>query len=124
MTGKQTRDAIEQAIYAHSAWKQRLREAAEGAPLELSAGDICRDDKCTFGRWIHAAETRAELEGDADYALARELHAEFHRIAGAIAFQIEAGELDEARRSLEVRTEYDRKTRALIVHMANWRGKL
>ena len=124
MSSAQTRDQISEAIKAHGAWKLRLRTASNGGPLEVPARDICRDDKCKFGQWLHAPVTKSGLIGDPNYERAKKLHAEFHQAAGAVAQKIERGDLDGAKRDLGAGTAFEAKTKELTGHMAAWRMSL
>ncbi|MDE4131892.1 CZB domain-containing protein [Phaeobacter sp. QD34_3] len=121
MSSETTRKEISEAIKAHGTWKLRLRTASAGGPLEASSRDICRDDKCKFGQWLHAPGTRSGLSGDANYERTKKLHAEFHQAAGAIAQKIERGDLDAAKRDLQPGTPFELKTKELTTHMMAWR---
>ena len=94
------------AIEAHRRWKVRLRQAIAGRE-RLDAADICRDDRCALGQWIHGPGGRRHgtrtLFTD---LLAR--HAEFHRAAGEVARRINAGAYDDAQQLLDSGSEFAR----------------
>ncbi|MFO1291563.1 MAG: methyl-accepting chemotaxis protein [Rubrivivax sp.] len=94
------------AIEAHRRWKVRLRQAIAGRE-RLDAADICRDDRCALGQWIHGPGGRCHgtrtLFTD---LLAR--HAEFHRAAGEVARRINAGAYDDAQQLLDSGSEFAR----------------
>jgi hypothetical protein len=124
MTSATTREEISEAIKAHGTWKLRLRTASSGGKLEAPARDICRDDKCKFGQWLHSAQTRSGLAGDPNYERTKKLHAEFHQAAGAVAQKIERGDLDGAKNDLLPGTVFESTTKALTSHMMSWRMSL
>jgi methyl-accepting chemotaxis protein len=85
-----------QAIEAHRNWKVRLRQAiAEQG--QLDADTICRDDRCPLGQWIHGAGGRRWGSRPTFVELV-DRHAEFHRVAAAVARQINQGHYGEAER--------------------------
>jgi methyl-accepting chemotaxis protein len=87
---------FDQAIEAHRQWKVRLRQAiAEHARLDSDT--LCRDDQCPLGRWIHGAGGQAWGHRPTFVALL-DKHAEFHRTAGEVAVQINAGQYAQAER--------------------------
>lgn len=117
-------DEISEAIKAHSTWKLHLRTGTISGRLETPSRDICCDDKCKFGQWLHSPSTEAGMAGDANYVRAKKLHSEFHQFAGAIAQQIERGDLDAAKHDLDLGKPFDEKTKELTKHMMVWRKSL
>ena len=87
---------FDQAIEAHRNWKVRLRKAIADQG-QLDADTLCRDDRCPLGRWIHGAGGQRWGSRPTFVELV-ERHAEFHRVAGAVARQINQGHYGEAER--------------------------
>ncbi len=88
---------FESAIAAHMAWKKRLDDLlASGARDVLDPLQVCRDDQCELGRWLHgpAATKYAGLEG---YQRLRAVHADFHQAAARVVTLAQAGEDAAAR---------------------------
>lgn len=81
-------------ISAHVRWKQRLESYILERQEKLDAAEICRDDRCTLGKWIygdgqHYAETN-------NFEKMRAEHAAFHKHAAAIVTFANRGDLDTA----------------------------
>jgi hypothetical protein len=77
------------AIKAHSDWKMKLRTYLRNPDKTLRGAEICLDNKCDLGRWIHTDGAKY-----ASYPEFRELkvtHAQFHRAAGAIVDKANSG---------------------------------
>ncbi len=85
---------FDKAIDAHRQWKVKLRKAiAERDTLDSDV--ICRDDQCPLGQWLHGPGGVQWGARPAFVALLN-THAEFHRTAGAVAKQINAGHYSQA----------------------------
>ena len=87
---------FDQAVEAHRAWKVKLRKAIAERE-KLDAATICRDDQCPLGKWIHGPGGRQWGSRPTFVALLAS-HAEFHKTAGAVAQQINAGHYEQAER--------------------------
>lgn len=89
------------AINAHRAWKMRLQESLAGnSPVPVVLDDICRDDRCELGIWLHGAGRR-RYGGlhSFDELIAR--HAYFHELAGHVVKLAQAGQEKLAQRLLD-----------------------
>ncbi len=80
------------AIEAHQKWKVRLQSALDNDTAhELSVNDLCRDDLCVLGKWIHgnggdqfgSEELFQKLQSD---------HAQFHKCAGSVLETLQSGD--------------------------------
>jgi methyl-accepting chemotaxis protein len=87
---------FDSAIEAHRQWKVKLR-AAIADHQKLDADTICRDDQCPLGKWLHGAGAKKWTGRPAFVSLVGK-HAEFHKVAGAVAKQINAGHYENAER--------------------------
>ena len=109
---------INMAIGAHGQWKSRLRQAIESGYSEHAVGEICRDDCCDFGRWLHALP--AEEQAGTDWKKVRELHAEFHKEAAAVLALALAGRKAEAGTALDPESSYVQTSLLLTAAMMDW----
>jgi len=88
------------AVDAHMKWKTRLETYIQGTSNEdLKVDVVCRDDQCPLGKWIYA-------KGGASFGYSETFfdmkahHANFHRCAGDILANAQAGKKEEALRLL------------------------
>ncbi len=87
---------FDQAIEAHRQWKVKLRQAiADHA--QLDADNICRDDRCPLGQWLHGPGGSTWGSRPLFVNLV-DKHAEFHREAGNVARTINAQRYEDAER--------------------------
>jgi methyl-accepting chemotaxis protein len=87
---------FDKAIEAHRQWKVKLRKAI-AEHENLDAEQICRDDQCPLGKWIHGPGGTQWGHRPTFVALLGK-HAEFHQTAGGVARKINAGQFTEAER--------------------------
>jgi methyl-accepting chemotaxis protein len=87
---------FDKAIEAHRQWKVKLRKAI-AEHEKLDAEQICKDDQCPLGKWIHGAGGTQWGHRPTFVALL-DKHAEFHQTAGGVARKINAGHFAEAER--------------------------
>ena len=85
---------FDHAIEAHRHWKVKLRQAIAGHGT-LDVDTLCRDDRCPLGQWIHGPGG-AQWGTRPTFVDLLDKHAEFHRTAGAVARQINAGQYAQA----------------------------
>ena len=43
---------FDKAVFAHSQWKHRLREAIKTGESEWTVAEVRADDRCDFGEWL------------------------------------------------------------------------
>jgi Chemoreceptor zinc-binding domain len=79
-----------EAIKAHSAWKQRLNAYAARPDGSLKPSDLERDNLCDLGRWIQG-EGKTLYAAWPEFAALKTHHAEFHKSAGTVLRRIAAG---------------------------------
>jgi hypothetical protein len=103
-TSQVVRNALDipAAIAAHLAWKKRL-EVFLGSDCRdvLDPLNVCRDDRCELGRWIHGLAAQ-RYGGVAGYHQLRAAHADFHCAAARIVM------LAQARRDVQAYEEFRR----------------
>jgi hypothetical protein len=76
-------EEIAKAFGAHGAWKTRIAQAIDSGQSEYKPEEVAVDNRCAFGKWLHDPALTAEVRGSDDYRSVLDLHAEFHRAAGA-----------------------------------------
>ena len=104
---------IMEAINAHIYWKIRLEKYLNGTSEEvLDPQNICRDDQCKLGKWIHGSGLK-HFHNDDGFMTLRDDHAQFHIIASNVVTKVQENETDAARALLE--GEY-LKTSHKVVH--------
>lgn len=99
------------AMQAHANWKKRLLDYLDGKSTEdLQPHNICVDNRCALGIWIHG-KGKARF---GEYPLFRQLideHAKFHYHASKVVEEHQAGNMEQAKKILaENFTEQSRKT--------------
>jgi methyl-accepting chemotaxis protein len=109
-------EEIAKAFGAHGLWKTRIRHAIDSCKCEHSPDDVARDDKCTFGRWLHGGQLPATVRGSKEYKSVVALHADFHQAAGEALRQALDGDRDRATATLTGRFSQasDRLSAALV----------
>ena len=105
---------IEDAIYAHGAWKTRFRDFLGGkAGMDLS--EVGHTEACKLGHWL-GEEARRMLSPE-DHAKACELHAHFHQVAGDIVHNIKQKDFGAARQALAPAGAFDQASHALGAYL-------
>jgi methyl-accepting chemotaxis protein len=89
---------FDSAIDAHRQWKVKLRSAIANKE-KLDADKICRDDQCPLGKWLHGAGG-TQWGGRPRFVSLVDKHAAFHRAAGEVARNINAGRYQDADKML------------------------
>lgn len=80
------------AIEAHQEWKVKLQTALDNDSAdELSVANLCRDDLCMLGKWIHGSGGQQFGEVELFQKL-RQDHARFHHCAGSVLEMVQSGE--------------------------------
>ena len=98
---------FDQAVKAHSAWKQKLANYIEEPDGSLDAAVVGRDDRCPLGQWLHG-EGRHETSAPLHDLVAA--HAGFHQCAGDLVARINAGDRVDPVRSLGDGSEFARRS--------------
>ncbi|MFC4213898.1 CZB domain-containing protein [Pseudophaeobacter arcticus] len=112
------REEISEAIRAHGAWKYRLRTAAMKNETNLPVQDICRDDKCRFGKWL--ADISPNERNRERVNKIKTLHGDFHKNAGQVAQTIADGNSAEALAALDGST-FNKKSKELTAALMEWK---
>lgn len=87
---------IPHVIVEHVRWKTLLHEYIDGNSREyLDPDELCRDDHCALGEWLHGAGEDYFSEDGAFYSL-RADHAEFHAVAASVVQKIRENDVASA----------------------------
>ncbi|MDD4912433.1 MAG: CZB domain-containing protein [Sideroxydans sp.] len=103
---RESRDEIKreldfyQAIDVHLAWKRRLSDYLAGRGKEvLEPHNICVDNRCALGQWIHGAGKARFGEFELFKQLTEE-HAKFHFYAAKVVEEHQTGHSTAAEKIL------------------------
>ena len=116
------KESIDAALNAHAQWKKRLVDAVATGRSEFDPVTVKKDDQCQFGKWLYGLS--AADKASEDFAKARQLHADFHKVAGEILSLALAGKKAEAQAKLEFGGDYSHITGKLVIALQTWKGKL
>jgi methyl-accepting chemotaxis protein len=71
----------------------------------LDADTICRDDKCPLGQWLHGDGER-QWGSKPRFVELLDKHAQFHKVAGGVARQINQGQYAQAEKLIGAGSEF------------------
>lgn len=108
---------FDKAIEAHRQWKVKLRSAIADR-IKLAAEDICRDDLCPLGKWVHGPGG-AKWGSRPSFVQLVKKHAEFHQAAGQVARTINAGEYANAERLIGHESQFAEVSNEVSVLLTN-----
>jgi Chemoreceptor zinc-binding domain len=69
-------DEINNTIAAHGQWKQKLRTAIDTGESESTPEKVCKDNNCSFGKWIHE-RIEPSQKSSPHYSRALKLNSDF-----------------------------------------------
>ncbi len=107
---------------AHIDWKMKLTKYLEVNDGTLVAKDVCRDNACALGKWLHGDGVTYRELGQKTYDTLKTSHAEFHSAAAEVIELIHSGKSDEAKNLMDYGGRYSQaseKTVSLIEEMQN-----
>jgi hypothetical protein len=117
-----TKQAIDDALAAHSLWRKRLQDAIATGTSEFKPDTVKTDNNCQFGKWLNGLS--GEDRKSADYSSIKALHADFHRIAGEVLELALSAKKAEAAKKIEPNSDYQNATGKLVIALHGWRAKL
>lgn len=113
---------INKAIFAHGAWKMRLRDAISKGSSDMTVDTAKRDDCCAFGKWLHGTEITSHVHGSAQHQTAIRLHKEFHLSAGKVLDEALKDHKDKAISLLK--GEFGERSETLMIALTKWKHEL
>jgi hypothetical protein len=112
---------IDNALAAHGAWKSRLKTAIDTGKLEASPATIGADNKCAFGTWLYGNTLTSQEKASPQYLEIKQLHAQFHQLAGRVAQLALAGKKAEAEALMSQSGEYTAVSGKLTMALIQWK---
>ena len=113
------KEEITAAISAHRQWKQRLADAIATGKSEFKPDIVKQDSQCQFGKWLYGSITAAE-KSSPHYAPVKEMHAKFHQEASRILAMATSGKKEEAKKAIDVGSEYMKLSTQLVNNLTQW----
>lgn len=82
---------FDEAVRAHSDWKMKLAMYLRKRDGSFKPDEVCQDNRCVMGKWIHG-EGRAAFGSRPSFGALRDKHARFHREAAEVVRCADAGQ--------------------------------
>lgn len=117
----QTETAIDEAIYAHSRWKMRLKNIIQSGQTDVPLLIIKNPNECQFGKWLNSDK---EAKKSSYYQQVNELHAKFHEEAAEVVKLALSGLAKEAAEKMEMGSKFSELSAKLVNILAEWRNSL
>ncbi|MCK5662820.1 MAG: CZB domain-containing protein [Thiotrichaceae bacterium] len=103
----------DEAILAHSNWKNHLKEAIDKGESQFTAKEAGDYSHCKFGQWLESPEGK-NLPNHSDLA---SLHQHFHQKASKILVVALKGQKDEALPMMQSGSEFSLLSSKLITEI-------
>jgi len=114
-------EQIDKAIRVHGMWKSRLKQAIETGKIDVALDDLRVDNVCAFGKWLYSPSFPAEIQQSSQYQRIREMHTEFHKLAGRVAELAVKGNKREAEQLMTANGEFTKLSYNLTSALMNWK---
>ena len=101
------------AVKAHAAWKMKLLAYIRDSTKKLDPAAVGADNRCLFGVWLHS-EARQKLAGMPALETLIAEHARFHRAAGSVVEQVNAGKAVADQTVLGWESEFAASSRSVV----------
>jgi hypothetical protein len=112
---------IDEAIYAHSRWKMRLRGIIQSGQSEVSLLIIRSPHECQFGEWLDSSK---DAKKSSYYQRVSSIHAQFHEEAAEVAKLALNGLAEEANKKMEMGSKFSEISAKLVNVLAEWKNSL
>ncbi len=109
-----------EALSAHIAWKEKLREAIDVGIIDPPSAKIREDNLCAFGKWLYSSDISDEVKASPYYENTRKIHAEFHKVASEVAMLAEIGEKEKAREMMSLAQPYPIQSYNIRCAILSW----
>jgi len=116
-------DELMKAIGAHGQWKMRLRNAISTGKLDVPVETVKAEDQCAFGQWLKTLTTVAAAE-EPHLAAVKQLHRDFHKVAGQAAALATTGKRREAESILDDGGTFANASAKLTDAIMAWKSEL
>lgn len=111
---------IRHALESHAEWKTRISRVIQSGESDLKAEDVCRDDRCRLGHWLHGLDDA--IKTNFRWRCVRQVHAEFHVEAGKALKLALSGDRKSARAAIGHTSRFGLVSARLMAELANWRS--
>jgi methyl-accepting chemotaxis protein len=117
-----TKDEINRAIAAHSAWKHRLATAIATGTDGSTPDKVRLDNLCDFGKWLYSADPGTK--GDRHYGEVKALHAAFQVAASEVLALALTGRTAEAQKASASGSPFMTASVKITTAMVAWSNSL
>ncbi len=115
-------DSIVRGIAAHAKWKYYLRQAIDTGQSEWTVPTVRVDDRCEFGKWLHALPPADQL-GE-HWKTVKVRHGDFHRAAAEVLGLALSGRRGEAEAAIAQGSQFAEVSKQLTLAMMAWKKDL
>lgn len=111
---------INNAISEHAMWKLNLHTLIQKGTFNAPVTEV-KDDECEFGKWFYGPTITPRQRASAHYKQVKQLHTEFHRVAGEVATLVSEGKKEEAEQIMGFEGEFSAISNKLIEALVKWK---
>ena len=115
------KETIDEAIYAHSRWKTRLKNMINSGQSDVPLKNIRDPHHCQFGQWLGSS---TEAKKSKYYNEVIKLHVKFHEKAAEVAGLAISGQSESAKHKMEIGSVFSKTSAKLVNILADWKGNL
>lgn len=115
-------EAIDNAVLAHGAWRQRLSSAIATGSSEFAAAQVKVDNRCDFGKWFYSLPPAVRATEGAKSV--QKLHAEFHVAAAEVLALVAQGRVEDAKLGMGSKGEYASISGQLVLALMLWKATI
>lgn len=112
-------EELSNALSAHAAWKQRLRNYINTGEMDVAIDTASQDDKCAFGKWLYSLP--ASERSGINFSETQKLHSAFHHSVGKIITLAQSGNKMDAYNSLSAGSEFSQLSSQLSSSILKWK---
>ncbi len=112
---------FDEAVLAHSSWKQKLKLYVEKPDRSLDPATVALDNKCQLGEWLHGEGGKyAALP---EFRTLTAEHARFHKAAAELVRKANRGETVDAEVALGASSEFAKSTSGVVNALVEMKKK-
>jgi hypothetical protein len=112
---------FDNAIVAHTTWKNKLKAYFEKGDGSLNSADVQSDQKCELGQWIHGEGSKWNQKPA--FIELQKRHAQFHVAAAALVRKVDAGQLVDDDVNVGSGSEFSKSTAAVVKALVKLRDE-
>ncbi len=103
---------FDDAIKAHSAWKLRLQSYLSNPDKSINPNDVCKDNLCDLGKWIHGDGKK--FESMEEFKKLKSEHAKFHKAASDVVIKADNGQSVSEETQLGAKSDFAQSSTAVV----------